>query len=285
MDDDTLEPRNIPISMDMPQPISSIPPTSGRSGNPPGLIALTVISVLIALGVTGYFLTRPAPEAAEKAQTNINGTATTAPSSVDVAIFNHVVTDTTKSGADDGTTSTFLQYNDDETIYCSKFDEATDGATVANLTTPAVSDSLYARVGDDAVAAGLIEKLSTLMAIDNGLLTDACNHNGDIWVLVLSSDLQTMTPYHLTSADDGYHLGAYNPFLTIGGYAAMYFDYVPGRTVIGTGTTNDSGALDWAYYILDTGSAATDLIESCERDAATDPEHVTLDCSREYIPE
>lgn len=262
-----------------------MPPAPSRSGNPPGLIALTVVSILIALGVTGYFMTRPTPSTITNVGAPSTGTATQAPSVVDVEIFNHVVIDTTKSGADDSTTSTYLQYRDDEAAYCSKFDEETDGATVADLATPAISDVLYARIGNDAAAAGLITKLSTLMAIDNGLLTDACNHNGDIWVLVLSSDLQTMTPYHFTSADDGYHLGAYNPFLTIGGYAAMYFNYVPGRTVIGTGTTTDSGAFDWAYYILDPGSAATDLIESCERDAATNPEHVTLDCSREYIPE
>lgn len=123
------------------------------------------------------------------------------------------------------------------------------------------------------------------MAIDGGLLTDACNHNGDIWVLVLSSDLQTMTPFHLSFSDNTYRLGAYNPFLTIGGYAAMYFDHIPGRTVIGTGTTTKAGIFDWAYYALDQGSAATDLIESCKRDAETDPENVTLKCSREYIPE
>lgn len=271
--------------MDMPPPVSSMPPVPSRSGNPPGLIALTVVSILIALGVTGYFVTRPAPEAAVDTPTNTSGATTKVPSSVDVAIFNHVVNDTTKSGADDGTTSTFLQDHDDETAYCSKFDEVTDGATVADLSTPAVSDVLYARIGDDVATAGLIERLFVLMAIDGGLLTDACNHNGDVWVLILSSDLQTMTPYHLSYANSAYRLGAYNPFLTIGGYAAMYFDHVPGRTVIGTGTTTKAGIFDWAYYVLDSGAAATDLIEACERDAKTDPENVTLDCSREYIPE
>lgn len=271
--------------MDMPQPISSMPPVPNRSGNPPGLIALTALSILIALGVTGYFITRPAPEAAIKIAPTNNEAAKQTLSPVDVAIFNHVVNSTAKSGADDATTSTFLQYHDDETTYCSKFDEETDGATVADLTTPAVSDVLYARIGDDTTSAGLIERLSVLMAIDGGLLTDACNYNGDIWVLVLSSDLQTMTPYHLTFSDGAYRLGAYNPFLTIGGYASIYFDHIPGRVVVGTGTTTDAGTLDWAYYILDPGAAATDLIEACERDAKTDPENVTLECSREYIPE
>lgn len=271
--------------MDMPQPISSMPPAPNRSGNPPGLIALTVVSILIAIGVTGYFVTRPAPESTANIAINNSESATRTPSPVDVAIFNHVVNDTTKSGADDATTSTFLQYHDDETAYCSKFDEITDGATVADLTTSAVSDVLYAQIDNDITAAALIERLSVLMAIDGGLLTDACNHDGDIWVLVLSSDLQTMTPFHLSYSDDAYRLGAYNPFLTIGGYAAMYFDHIPGRTVIGTGTTTNTGTLDWAYYVLDQGSAATDLIESCERDAKTNPENVTLECSREYIPE
>lgn len=268
----------------MPQPISSMPPAPSRSGNPPGLIALTVVSLLIALGVTGYFITRPAPESTPETAINTNATGTQAPASVDVSVFNNVVIDTTKSGTDDATTSTFLQNHDDETMYCSKFDQVTDGASVADLTTPAVSEVLYARVGNDATAAALIERLSVLMAIDGGLLTDACNRDGDIWVLVLSSDLQTMTPFHLSYADNAYRLGAYGPLLTIGGYAAMYFDHIPGRTVIGTGTTTDDGVYEWAYYVLDQGSAATDLIESCERNEKADPENVTLECSREYIP-
>jgi hypothetical protein len=264
--------------MDTPSPTPLSTPTP--SGNSPVLIGLVVVSMLIAVGVTGYFLTQsPATETTSGTNQYASTNTTTTAKPIDVAIFEHISTETDRTGSDDASTVTYLQGHDDELSYCSKFDEATDGATAAELTDPMIAETLSSRAGA-STAPMLIEKLTTIMNIDGGLLTDLCNHNGDIWALVLSSDLQTMTPYHYSGSTES--LNAYNPFLTQGGYGSLYFDHIADTTVVATIYQQEEGLLDWEYYALDRDSGATDLIERCTRDARST--EVSLMCSREYMP-
>lgn len=260
--------------MDMPAsaPLSSVPTPSGNS---PVLIGLVVLSMLIAVGVTGYFLTQsPNNEAATSVTSSI-----AAPASIDVTIFERVSTETEYTGGDDESTVSYLQAHEDELSYCTKFDEDTDGATVEQLADPTISENIYSRAGS-TISPFLVAELTRIMSIDGGLLTDLCNHNGEIWTLILSSDLQTMTPYRYSTSEDS--LNAYNPFLTQGGYGSLYFDHIADTTVAATIYQEEEGMLEWEYYALDRDSGATDLIERCTRDARTS--EVTLTCSREYMP-
>lgn len=268
---------DMPTSTPTPTPAPLSAPTS--SGNSPILIGLVVLSMLIAVGVTGYFLTQsPASESSGTQSTaSTNSESTTTP--IDVSIFEHIATETEYTGGDDESTVSYLQAHEDELSYCTKFDEDTDGATVEQLADPTISGNIYSRAGS-TVAPLLVAELTRIMSIDGGLLTDLCNHNGEIWTLILSSDLQTMTPYRYSISEDS--LNAYNPFLTRGGYGSLYFDHIADTTVAATIYQKEEGLLEWKYYALDRDSSATDLIERCTRDARTS--EVTLFCSREYMP-
>lgn len=241
-------------------------PAQTQTKNPQIIIATIIIGFLVAAGIGAYFITK---------------NATTDIDSSSVSIFNTVETNTVKMGEENASTLTYLQAHDDE-AYCSKFDEKTDGTTVAQLSEPAVIKTISDRIGASLVSP-FTEKLTTIMNIDNGLFTDLCNHDGDIWALILSSDLQTMMPYHFTESNGIYSLNAYNPFLTQGGYGSLFFDHVPNTTIAATGYSEEEGLLEWEYYALDGESGATDLIESCNRDARE--EMIILECTREYEPE
>lgn len=262
--------------MDMPTSAPMSPPST--SGNSPVLIGLVIVSTLVALGTGGYLLMNP--PATSVSPESSNASVRTAPASIDVAIFEHVATETERSGDDDASTVSYLQAHDDELSYCSKFDEASDGTTADELLDATIAANIASRSGS-TIATALTAELSRIMSIDGGLLTDLCNHNGEIWTLILSSDLQTMTPYRYSTSDDT--LNAYNPFLTRGGYGSLYFDHITDTTVAATIYQEEEGMLEWEYYALDRDSGATDLIERCSRDATTS--EVTLACSREYIPE
>jgi len=241
-------------------------PTQTQTNNPQRIIIAIGVGVLVAIGIAAYFTTK-------------NVTEDTTSSSI--SVFNSVKTNTVKIGEEDASTLTYLQAHDDE-AYCSKFDEQTDGATAAQLSEPAVIKTISDRIGASLVSP-FTEKLTTIMNIDNGLFTDLCNHDGDIWTLILSSDLQTMMPYHFTESNGIYSLNAYNPFLTQGGYGSLFFDHVPNTTIAATGYSEEEGLLDWEYYALDGESGATDLIESCNQDARETT--IILECAREYVPE
>jgi hypothetical protein len=263
--------------MDMPAQVPLSTPTPSR--NSPILIGLVIISILIAVGVAGYFLTQsPTTEMSSTPSSTTN--TVSVPASIDVAIFERVLTETEYSGGDDASTVSYLQGHEDETSYCTKFDEDSDGATSEQLMDPTIYGNIVSRAGS-SIGSSLVAELTRIMNIDGGLLTDLCNHNGDVWTLVLSSDLQTMTPYRYSVSEDS--LNAYNPFLTQGGYGSLYFDHIADTTVVATIYQEEEGLLDWEYYALDRDSGATDLIERCNRDARTS--EVTLSCSREYVPE
>ncbi|MFA6017986.1 MAG: hypothetical protein WCT28_01350 [Patescibacteria group bacterium] len=248
------------------------------SKNPQVIIAILIIGVLIIGSVGAYFMTKNRDTEKLGLENDLINFQSTVPSSVE--IFKSVETNTTRYEENELSTLTYLQAHDDEIAYCSKFDEKTDGTTVAQLLDPVIIKAISDRVGE-SITIPLSEKLKIIMGIDNGLLTDLCNYNGDVWGLILSSDLQTMIPYHFTESEGEYFLNAYNPFLTQGGYGSLFFDHIPNRIVAATGYSED-GLLEWEYYILDGESGATDLIESCNQ--KVEETLTTLECAREYIP-
>ena len=252
----------------MPNQMPVMPPSETPSRNP-GLIIAVVVSVLIAVGALGYFTM-------QGVTSNQNATTKT-PSAI--SIFDHVSTNTERTGDDANSTLTYLQGHDDETSYCVQFDRDSDGVTVEQLSDPTTTVNIDSVVGTDLEPA-VTAALNKVMSIDGGLLTDLCSHSDDTYALVLSADLQTMTPYRLSGSGDDAHLVAYNPILTPGGYGALYFDHVPGTVIVGTNMKHDDETVEWQYYALDRSSGATDLIESCDQDATGTL--ATLSCSREY---
>lgn len=259
----------------MPNQMPVMPPSEPSSRNP-GLVIAVVISIIIAIGVVGYVTTQGV---IPSVMTTSNELEQTMPAASAISIFDHVTTNTNRTGADEEGTLTYLQGHDEETDYCVKFDEDSDGATVDQLSDPATVMNIESAVGAD-LAPTVTAALTTVMSIDDGLLTDLCNHGDDIYALVLSADLQTMTPYRFAGSNADTHMVAYNPILTPGRYGALYFDHVPNTVVVGTNMKHEDGTVEWQYYALDRSSGATDLIESCDQDATVSP--ATLNCSREY---
>lgn len=252
--------------------MSVMPPGETSSRNP-GLIIAVVVSILIAVGVVGYVTMQGVVPSITS-----NPEATTQTAST-VGIFGHVTTNTDRTGADKDSTLTYLQGHDDETGYCVQFDRDSDGVAAEQLSVPTIAIDINSVVGTD-LGPIVTTELNRVMSIDGGLLTDLCNHADDTYALVLSADLQTMTPYRLSGSGDDAEMVAYSPILTPGGYGALYFDHVPGTVVVGTNMKHDDETVEWQYYALDRSSGATDLIESCDQDATVSP--ATLSCSREY---
>jgi hypothetical protein len=254
-----------------------MPPNEPASRNP-GLMIAVVVSVVIALGVAGYFATKGGTLSVVSGS---NESKQTSQTSSAIGVFNHVAIGTDRTGANEDSTLTYLQGHDDETEYCTKFDVDSDGAAVDELSEPTTVINIESTVGT-GLSPTVITSLTKVMSIDDGLLTDLCSHNDDVYALVLSADLQTMTPYRLAGSDTDAHMVAYNPILTPGGYGALYFDHVQGYVVVGTNMKHDDETVEWQYYALDRSSGATDLIESCDQNATISP--ATLSCSREYTP-
>lgn len=247
------------------------------SSRNPGLMIAIVISMFLALGAGAYVLMRPDSTSSflpiGSGDAKYEG----------VPIFSSIEINTSSSTTDPESGYTYLGNQASEIGYCTKFDEDTDGANAADLTDPLISQKITDTVGA-SISTDVRIVLQDIMTIDDGLLTDLCNYQGSIYALILSSDLQTMTPYIVIVENDGYVAQAYDPILTPGGYGSIFFNYVLDTVLIGTGHYQDEQEkiLEWKYYALDKNNGATDLIESCEREATG--EMITLTCSREYQP-
>lgn len=259
-------------------------PPSGPapSRNNPALVIALIVSILVAIGAAGYGFMQSQSTATTTTSTSSSGSTATS-ATYGVEIYTHVSVDTSRTSSDaDNGGFTYLQAHDDELDYCSKFDTENDGATSADLLSDAIYGEISSRVGASNVV-DVTTELDDKMSIDGGLLTDLCNYNGEIYALVLSSDLQTMTPYHLGTDSSGESdFRAYAPILTPGGYGNLYFDHIPNRVVFLTGHYPDTNVMSWEYYVLDPAEGASDLIESCTRDGSGGT--VELECDREYTP-